>query len=78
MPEPRRSPGTGVQGAGAPEDAKTPQCSPEEWVSRVPDGGWGWLVVGGSFVITVSVPLGGYSPTGQAVPAASVQVLSWP
>lgn len=57
MPESRRASGTGTRSAVAAEDPKTAQCSAEEWVSRVPDGGWGWLVVGGSFITTMLMPL---------------------
>lgn len=68
MPESGRASGTGTQSPEATEDAKTAQCSAEEWVSRVPDGGWGWLVAGGSFITTVSDRMGGYAPTGLATP----------
>lgn len=73
MPESRRASGTGTRSAVAAEDPKTAQCSAEEWVSRVPDGGWGWLVVGGSFITTVSDRMGGYAATGLATSQGAVQ-----
>lgn len=34
--------------------SRTVKLPTQDWTSRVPDGGWGWLVVGGSFIIAVS------------------------
>lgn len=63
MPESRRASKAGIRSAVAAEDAQTAQCSAEEWVSMVPDGGWGWLVAGGSFITTVSGRRGGHAAT---------------
>lgn len=41
-------------GETASKDAK---CPTKNCTSRVPDGGWGWLVAGGSFIITMLMPL---------------------
>ena len=38
----------------AATDCETGKCPARDVASRVPDGGWGWLVVGGSFIIMVS------------------------
>lgn len=54
MPDPHQPSGASPGGAATAKDAKAAQGS-AEWVTRVPDGGWGWLVVAGSFITTVSL-----------------------
>ena len=34
--------------------SRTAKSPTQDWTSQVPDGGWGWLVVGGSFILAVS------------------------
>lgn len=37
--------------------SRTVKLPTQDWTSRVPDGGWGWLVVGGSFILAMLLPL---------------------
>ncbi|XP_045126659.1 monocarboxylate transporter 2-like isoform X2 [Portunus trituberculatus] len=37
--------------------SRTAKSPTQDWTSRVPDGGWGWLVVGGSFIVAMVLPL---------------------
>ncbi|KAK8392067.1 hypothetical protein O3P69_017592 [Scylla paramamosain] len=47
-----------VQVVTPSEEAGSASRTPtQDWTSRVPDGGWGWLVVGGSFILAMVMPL---------------------
>ncbi len=41
----------------AAKDAEAANRSAKEWVSRVPDGGWGWLIAGGVISILAAIYL---------------------